>query len=306
MLSDSHAPAASDSCRDPVLVELCAGGIDDVQLAAELAVDRIELNCGMPLGGLTPSLGLLQQARTVFPGPIIAMVRPREGGFCYSPAEFSQLLTDAQLLLDHGASGLACGFLHADGTVDEARCEQFRRQFSDCTLVFHRAFDVLPDLLHGLQQLAHCGWNRILTSGGQATALGGASVLQRLHALSRGRIEILAGGGIRAEHVQPLVNATGIRQLHAAVRSLQSDSSTHCAPHLQFGWPQTDNNGAFGSASRSLLTELLQAARAKPPVTTAAAPAVASAATTIPTSSPPCGSRPNFPDCDHVTQELSQ
>ena len=95
-------------------IELCVGGIDDVQLAAELQIERIELNCGMAVGGLTPPAGLVAAARRIFSGPIIAMVRPREAGFTYSEAEFTHMLDDCEFLLAtlilHEAHGFAACF----------------------------------------------------------------------------------------------------------------------------------------------------------------------------------------------------
>lgn len=39
------------------------------------------------------------------------MVRPRGGGFCYSDEEYDIMLMDAKILLEHGADGIAFGFL---------------------------------------------------------------------------------------------------------------------------------------------------------------------------------------------------
>ena len=55
--------------------------------AQEGGADRVELNAALDLGGLTPSLGSLIEARAALTIPIIAMLRPRPGGFCYSPSE---------------------------------------------------------------------------------------------------------------------------------------------------------------------------------------------------------------------------
>lgn len=244
-----------------VRVELCAGGIDDVRLAAECRVDRIELNCGVALGGLTPSSGLLQSSRQIYSGPIIAMLRPREGGFCYSGSEFEQILLDAECLLALGADGLAAGFLQTDGRLDVDRVLQLRRRFPQAMLVFHRAFDVLPDLSVGLQQLLDCGWNRILTSGGQPTALAGAAVLRGLREQAGDRMEILPAGGIRSHNLQALVEVTGVNQVHSAVLTRIIDPSTGGSRALQFGASTEHDNGAYTAASEDELKRLLQEAR---------------------------------------------
>jgi copper homeostasis protein len=141
-----------------ITVELCVGGIDDVVLAASRSVDRIELNCGMAVGGLTPTSALAKTAREIFPGPIIAMVRPREGGFVYSDAEYRLMLDEGESLLRKGIDGLATGFLTPNLQIDTVRCAEFRRAFPNALLVFHKAFDFLPDRTTALQQLIDCGF----------------------------------------------------------------------------------------------------------------------------------------------------
>ena len=239
-----------------VLLELCAGGIEDVRLAAQLKVDRIELNSGMALGGLTPSAGLVAAARKEFSGPMIAMVRPREGGFLYSSAEFMQMLDDCEFLLARGVDGIAIGLLKADGTVDQVRCRKLRAVFPKTTLVFHRAFDVTPDLPQALQQLIDCRFQRILTSGGKPTASEGAGVLRQLQSTANGRIEILAGGGVRAANVAELLKQSGCHQIHSAVRIIVEDPSSQKNPAVHFGIPGTNVGGCFGAASEEQLVKL--------------------------------------------------
>jgi copper homeostasis protein len=134
-----------------VTVELCCGGIEDVRLVAALEVDRIELNCGMAVGGLTPSATLAKACRAIFNGPIAAMVRPREGGLCYSQSEFHQMLDESEFLLAQGLGGIATGFLTQEGAIGIARCSVLRARFPATTLVFHKAFDVTADPAFALQ-----------------------------------------------------------------------------------------------------------------------------------------------------------
>ena len=66
---------------DEIKIEICCGSAGDVLAAAGAGADRVELNSALFLGGLTPSLGALELARTA-QVELMAMVRPREGGFC--------------------------------------------------------------------------------------------------------------------------------------------------------------------------------------------------------------------------------
>lgn len=241
----------------PLYVELCTGGIDDVQLAAELQVDRIELNCGMAIGGLTPPAGLVASARRIFPGPIIAMVRPREAGFAYSEAEFSQMLDDCEFLLASGINGIAIGCLMPDGNVDIDRSTQLRRLFPTTTLVCHKAFDVTPDLQLASRQLIDCGFDRILTSGGFAGAIDGCRTIRSLLEAYGRQIEYVVGGGVRAHNLELIVLESGCSQIHTAVRGVVADPSTSGNDTFNFGNIDNDGVTGYGAADRRQLRELL-------------------------------------------------
>ena len=106
------------------LLEICCGSFEDVNIAWENGANRVELNSALYLGGLTPSLAHLICAKEQCDIPIVTMVRPRGGGFCYSEEEYQTMLLDARILLEHGADGIAFGFLHMDHTLDVARTEE--------------------------------------------------------------------------------------------------------------------------------------------------------------------------------------
>lgn len=101
------------------VVEICCGSVDDVLEAQRAGAHRVELNSSLFLGGLTPTIGALMEAKRLAPGmQVMTMVRPRAGGFCYTQADYRTALVDARELLGHGADGIVFGFLRSDGTVD--------------------------------------------------------------------------------------------------------------------------------------------------------------------------------------------
>ncbi len=242
------------------LIELCTGSIEDVILAAELQVDRIELNSGMAVGGLTPSAGLIAAARRTYRGPIIAMVRPREAGFAYTDSEFTQMLDDCEFLLASGVNGIATGFLKPDGTVDVGRCTQLRRLFPIATFVFHKAFDATPDLGHASQQLIDTGFDRILTSGGRSSAIEGSTTIRNLRNVYGSHIEYIVAGGIRAHNLDSIVFETGCDQIHTAARSVVADPSIAANCPLDFGSVVRDGVSGYGTADREQLRELISIA----------------------------------------------
>src|SRR4051794_10541019 len=135
------------------LLEICCGSIDDALQAQAGGADRIELCSALFLGGLTPSLGTLQYARQQLKIPIIAMVRPRGGGFCYTDAEFATMERDAGTAIANGVDGVVFGILTPEGNVDRERTRRIREIIGAKQAVFHRAFDVTPDPFVAVDQL---------------------------------------------------------------------------------------------------------------------------------------------------------
>jgi copper homeostasis protein len=82
-------------------------------------------------------------------------------------------------------------------------------------VTFHRAFDRTPDIFAAADALISIGISRVLTSGGASNAQEGAEVLAALVAHCAGRLEILAGGGVRAHNVCDIVRLGNVREVHA-------------------------------------------------------------------------------------------
>jgi copper homeostasis protein len=219
----------------PVLLEVCVASVDDARTAVAGGAKRLELNSALTLGGLTPSLGLMIEVRRHVPVPVVAMVRPRPGGFGYSDTDFDVMRRDADLLLQHGADGLAFGLLTEKGDVDRRRCRILRDVCGEREVVFHRAFDVTPDPFAALEVLIDLGFTRVMTSGQEATATEGAELIAELRERAAGRIEVMAAAGINAGNVAALVRRTGCRQVHASVRGVAVDQSVAARPQVRFG-----------------------------------------------------------------------
>jgi copper homeostasis protein len=89
-------------------------------------------------------------------------------------------------------------------------------------ITLHRLVDLLDDPVTAVKISADLGIKRILTSGGALRAIDGLAVLAQMAA--QGGVSIMAGAGVRAEHIAPLA-AVGIREFHAsASRGLAEDA----------------------------------------------------------------------------------
>lgn len=220
-----------------ITLEICCGSFEDAKAAQDGGADRIELNSALYLGGLTPSLGTLLLAKEQCTIPVVAMVRPRGGGFCYSEAEFEVMLRDARILLEHGADGIVFGFLHSDTTLDTKRTAQMVELIHSYgkEAVFHRAIDCVMDIDHGLQQLIELKVDRVLTSGGRNTAWEGREVIARLQQKYGDQIEILPGAGLRKENALDFLAVAGTTQLHSSCKGYHTDPTAKGA-HVSYAY----------------------------------------------------------------------
>jgi len=211
-----------------ILMEVCCGSADDVIEACRAGADRAELNSDLFHGGLTPTAGALRVAKQETGLPIMTMIRPREGGFCYTAAEFRVCTEDAKLLLENGADGLVFGFLTPNGEIDRERTAILAgiAQEAGKESVFHRAIDVVPEWKEAIDLLAELHMTRILTSGQAPSVSDATDTVREMIAYAGGRIQILPGAGITLRNVRRVVEETGTDQIHVAIHRRLADTST--------------------------------------------------------------------------------
>lgn len=211
----------------PVLLEICVDTVEGCLAAVEGGADRLELCAGLVEGGTTPSAGTIALALEKVRVPVVVLVRPRRGDFLYSTVELETMRRDVLAAKAAGAHGVAVGALEKDGTVARYAVRTLVTAARPLPVTFHRAFDHALDPLRALETLVELGVERILTSGGAPTAPEGAARIAELVHAARGRIGILAGGGVRPENVRALVRATGVDEVHATARELVPSAMEH-------------------------------------------------------------------------------
>lgn len=239
------------------LLEICCGCAEDAMEARAAGADRVELCSALPLGGLTPGMGsmLLAKASGI---RVMAMVRPREGGFLYSEAEFRAMLLEAESFVKAGADGVVFGFLNADGTVDAVRCRAMLEVIGDRESVFHRAIDVVPDWRAALDTLMDLGVTRVLTSGQKATVLEGADTVRAMREHGAGRIQVMPGAGVRLENAAEILEKTGCTQIHASLKKTCTDPSAMGNSAVHFGGAVPATEDVYAMADRKKITEMVK------------------------------------------------
>ncbi len=208
-------------------VEVCAADLISVKAAADSGAHRIELCSGLAEGGITPSVGLVQQAVKIADIPIRVLIRPRPGDFTFTPEEIEAMQTDILMMCELGVEGFVLGALTSDGEVDINAMKALLVPASGKPWTFHRAFDFCADPLRALEVIIGLGADTILTSGGAVSALEGAPMLETLEQKAGDRIRIMAGGGISPYNILEIREKTGCNIFHLSGRK---DYPNHLLP----------------------------------------------------------------------------
>ena len=200
-----------------MILEVPCGNIESVESALFGGADRIELCSALPLGGLTPTLGMFE-ALTEYKIPKFIMIRPREGDFVFSEREFNCMLNDIEVFRRAGAHGIVSGILLENGEIDRERSKELIIAAHPLPFTFHRAFDLTPDPFRSLDFLLELKVDRLLTSGQAPDANSGRDLISKLVRLAANKIVIMAGAGVNSANVLSICEATGVSEIHLSGR----------------------------------------------------------------------------------------
>ena len=206
------------------LIEACVDSYASCMAAAKGGADRLELCANLAIGGTTPSASLFKQVQRDCDVKINVLIRPRFGDFLYTEPEMEEMCEEIKMFRDLGANGVVIGTLTADGALDQEKM----RRLMDCAggidVTLHRAFDMTRDPMDALEAAIALGCKTILTSGQEKDAAAGKDTLKAVYAQAAGRIDIMAGCGVKKWNIQEIHDHTGIRVFHTTGRKGVLDS----------------------------------------------------------------------------------
>lgn len=218
------------------LLEVIALHPADAERAEAGGADRLEVVGTMDSDGLSPEPALIGQFSRVTSLPLRVMVRLRDG-FSTDGGEMVRLKGLASSYLEVGAEGLVLGFLNGYTEVDVEVITELIGDL-DCPWTFHRAIDscISPDRAwRELRRLPRL--SQVLTAGSARGVEDGLDdLLRRAGNDEFARKMIMAGGGLRPEHVPWLANA-GIRAFHIGSSARPTGSfKAYVDPELVRSW----------------------------------------------------------------------
>ncbi|WP_313342734.1 copper homeostasis protein CutC [Stenotrophomonas sp.] len=225
------------------VLEIASNSVASALAAQQGGANRIELFDNLAEGGTTPSYASIAVARERLRIPLFVLIRPRPGDFHYDTLEAELMLRDIQNCRQLGCDGVVIGALDAHGEIDIPLCQQLVSAAGPLGITFHRAFDAARDLPAALEQVIALGCERVLSSGGQASAEAGSAMLAQLVAQAGQRLSVMAGAGITPGNIANIATVTGCHELHASAKSVRASGMRYRNANLrglENDWTQTD------------------------------------------------------------------
>lgn len=218
-----------------MILEICCENIESVLIASKSGADRIELCSSLETGGLTPSIDLIKMAQDYSDIPLMILIRPRSGNFVYSELEKLQALKEVESTLKLGVQGVVTGALTSERKIDIEFMKEVSALTADHSLTFHRAFDFLSEPMNEIQNLLDLAIDRVLTSGGEASAEKGMEMIKKLIDKLGDEIIIMPGASINNENIQIILENCNPKEIHlSAKRKIINSNSTDPFPTDQF------------------------------------------------------------------------
>lgn len=201
------------------ILEVIALDAEDARAAQAGGADRLELVTDMAADGLTPSRRTFAGVRAAVSLPLRVMLRASAGFTSGGDAALDGLCARAERLRAEGAEEFVLGFLDETGGPDLRAVNAVIQVIDGCRWTFHRAIDRAADRAALRKALAELpGLDTYLTAGSEHGVDAGGEVL-RMEAARAAAHEpgygqrIMAGGGLRLEHVPELARA-GLTAFH--------------------------------------------------------------------------------------------
>jgi copper homeostasis protein len=226
-----------------VKVEICVGDVASALAAEAGGADRVELCDNLAVGGTTPSAGTIAESCRRLSIPIHVLIRPRAGDFVYSEPEIAVMRYDIEVAKSLGAAGVVLGVLTPIGTIDRDQTQALIALARPLCITFHKAFDLTPAPLEALDTLIAIGVERVLTSGGRPTAVGGVETLVQLVERARDYITIMAGGRLEIANLETVIRRGRVGEVHlgsAVSRTIEGPASAQLFDGSYNSRTQTD------------------------------------------------------------------
>ncbi len=196
-------------------LEIACFNLQSCLTAQKAGADRLELCLYYESGGITPSDAFILDVRKNISIPVYVIIRPRAGNFIYSPNEIEQMKRTILFCKENKIDGVVFGVLTHNVEVDVKTCAELLALARPMPVTFHRAVDYTEDVFASVETIIGLGFDKVLTSGGSSTAVGGLERLTKLQEKYGQKIKIITVGNIRSHNIKK-IKATGCFEFHSS------------------------------------------------------------------------------------------
>ena len=201
--------------RSNLILEACAGSLQQAVSAENLGADRVEICARLDLEGLTPDMKMIKAAVKRLKIPSKIMIRPRDGGFLYTDTEIKKMGSNIDFCRSIGIGEVVLGALTKVGEVDIQTISRLSDRAYPMKVTFHKAIDHSNDILKSIESLCHVeGVTSILTSGGKRSALEGRSMIKQIIKEFSSELKIIVAGKITKDNLSRVHGEVGAKEYH--------------------------------------------------------------------------------------------
>lgn len=203
------------------LLEVIVTSVDEALEAQEGGADRLELVRELHLGGLSPSIDVVESVVSTVSIPVRVMLRHNSSMHVQGGAELAELEDAASAFAKIPINGVVAGFV----AKEEVDLQSMDRVARACRhpITFHRAFEELKDPERQVEVLSRiAAVDRILVRVGETFTL---PVLSRFQSLAGNRIQFITGVGLNSILLEQVRDHPNLREIHAG-RAVREPAAT--------------------------------------------------------------------------------
>ncbi len=198
-----------------IILEACVETLQQAKQAQANGANQIELCANLEQDGLSPSTALIKECLHHLSIPIKIMVRPNPGPFIATENTMDIMLKEIQQANQLGVHGVVFGLLNEHQQLAIEQTKKLIDSAGHLEITIHKAIDETKDIIDSIHQLNALNHPlHILTSGGQKTALEGCETINKMIALSKDKIQIMAAGKITAKNLKAHTNLLNTHLFH--------------------------------------------------------------------------------------------
>ena len=200
-----------------MIVEICCTSKASLTNAVKGGASRLELCENLLEDGLTPSTKFLEYVLVSSPIPVHVLIRPRRGNFVFTLEEIKTTAKQIEMAKSIGAQGVVLGALNEDHTLAQGVLKNWVKIAHPMDLTFHRAFDRVLKPKESLKKIMDLGFDRVLTTGQESTAIAGLDLLVKLQNIAKDQLVIMPGAGINDQNCEHFFKE-GFKEIHLSAK----------------------------------------------------------------------------------------